>query len=167
MVQKNTATKALSARDALLNTNATWLGTRGKMKDKFYCITMLIALVFIILFSAGLHFGYIQKDENIPYELNEESIDCDYSIYVQGTGSMKPTIMPHDKVYLEKVHDVSGLEVGKIYVYTNENTGKKVIHRLVYIDGGYCFFKGDNNFYLDNKINCSQVYSKLVAVGKE
>jgi len=137
------------------------------MKDKFYCITMLIALVFIVLFSAGLHFGYIQKGENIPYELNEESIDCDYSLYVQGTGSMKPTIMSHDKVYLEKVHDVSELKVGKIYVYTNENTGNKIIHRLVYIDGDYCFFKGDNNFCLDNKINCSQVYSKLVAVGKE
>jgi len=32
--QNNTATKALSARDALLNTNVTWLGTKRKMKAK-------------------------------------------------------------------------------------------------------------------------------------
>jgi len=34
LVQKNTATQALSARDALLNTNAIWLGTRRKMKTR-------------------------------------------------------------------------------------------------------------------------------------
>jgi len=32
--QNNTATKALSARDALLSTNAIWLGTKRKMKTR-------------------------------------------------------------------------------------------------------------------------------------
>ena len=137
------------------------------MKEKFYCITMLVALGFVIWVSAGLQFGYIHKVEKIsPYELDENTIDCDYNGYVKGTGSMIPTIMPHDKIYMEYINDTSSLEAGKVYAYSKEESGKKVIHRLVYIDDDYCFFKGDNNFYLDDKIKCSQVYSKLVAVGK-
>ena len=85
----------------------------------------------------------------------------DDSGYVAGTGSMLPTIDSSSIVYY--VNNFS-LYVNSIYIYEQPGTGSRILHRLVYIDGDWCFFKGDNNVYQDPKVNCTTVKQKVKAI---
>jgi len=81
--------------------------------------------------------------------------------YVQGTGSMLPTIKADSKLYYERNFTI---KVGDIYVYRIPETDSRIVHRLLYQEGEWCYFMGDNNLYMDQKVNCSNIVQKVVAI---
>jgi hypothetical protein len=54
------------------------------------------------------------------------------------------------------------LTPGRIYVYAKGEG--LIIHRLQYIADGYCYFKGDNNRYMDERVNCTAVQWEVTAL---
>lgn len=112
---------------------------------------LIITLVQFIEFDSD-----IDDKKATPMLIEHDSVG-----YVKGTGSMEPFITSTAKIFYK--YDFE-LDVGDIYVYHVPETNKDVIHRLVYIDDDYCFFKGDHNVYIDKKINCSQIIKKVVAI---
>lgn len=112
-------------------------------------ILILIALVFMIIFSVLLHYKVLTKQSyNEVGSSGYEKTTPEKTFSIGDSGSMKPTFDENNYIIAE---DVTNLTIGNIYIYDNRK-GNKIVHRLVCIsDYGY-FFKGDNNNATDKPI---------------
>jgi hypothetical protein len=121
--------------------------------------TLLNYLVIsVVIAAACLCINVLAKSDIRP----QAQIDYDQWGYTSGTPSMQPCINQNTRVYYRD--NVTQLQAGRIYVYRND-AEDRVVHRLLYQADGWCYFKGDNNLYMDARVNCSQI--ELVVVGLE
>ena len=75
--------------------------------------------------------------------------------------SMFPTISNGDMLVCVSKY-LSPIKPGDIAVY--KKGGEYIVHRVLYINGSYVVFKGDNNMVPDEKVPASNVYFKVVAI---
>ncbi|HHX76214.1 MAG TPA: signal peptidase I [Acholeplasmataceae bacterium] len=82
--------------------------------------------------------------------------------FVVESDSMAPKYRVNDLVYIKQIDitDVHTLEVGDVIAF-NQN-GKRVMHRITYIDDSKIITKGDNNDTNDPEISRDQVFGKVV-----
>ena len=69
------------------------------------------------------------------------------------SGSMEPYIMTHGAAVTKKVTDIEQLEVGDVisfYVPTNDGLKIHVTHRIIKMEDGIVYTKGDNNDVADS-----------------
>jgi len=135
-------------------TKAMYLRLVGVLRQsiKPFVFIILLSLISPIAFSDG---------------------KIDYQIGVECSGSMEPIINCHDKVYVNTVTDTNNLEIGQIYAYRGDSRFwrlpwfTRILHRLIRIDNGLCYFHGDNNgdFY-DPPVECKYVEWKVSKIEK-
>ncbi len=81
-----------------------------------------------------------------------------------GGRSMLPLINGEgDKIRLRPLAEREACVVGEIYLF--RHMGRYIIHRLMRIEGGVYFFRGDN-CYAYEQVDRSNVLAKLVAIEK-
>lgn len=130
-----------------------------KEKKKFNKGAFFYALAIIVVAGCYFIFGYtVSQNEMIA---DATPFNYDTSGGVTDTGSMSPCISYGDTMYYEREFD---LNIGDVYVFNNSKRNGTILHRLMYIDGDWCFFKGDHNTVMDEKINCSNVLLRLIGV---
>lgn len=80
--------------------------------------------------------------------------------------SMYPTIVDDSIVLIKKKGDI---QIGEIYVYfdTMSPTDRLVCHRLIKIDNGMFYFKGDNRDIIDVPISIDSIIGVVVDVIKK
>jgi len=130
-------------------------------EKRIFEILLIIVLIFCSVVVGGLFSFYLITSSNNVGFIKTLEIDHDSKGGVQDTGSMKPTLDYQDEIYYSTDFEI---KVGDMYVYKKENEGYTILHRLVYRDGDWCFFKGDNNYYIDTKVNCSKIVKRVVGV---
>ncbi|KYH34576.1 signal peptidase I S [Clostridium tepidiprofundi DSM 19306] len=67
------------------------------------------------------------------------------------TGSMIPTIMPGDRIFVTRVHNVSNLKRGDIVVFHSDELHKDLIKRLIGLPGDIVQRKMDGSVYVNDK----------------
>ena len=107
----------------------------------------LVLLIFIILL---LIFNYVILNfsiRNIAY-----------------TGSMKPLLDGYDKVIMKHTNNgCEGLRIGDIVTFKYDDGF--IIHRVQKINDDNTFLaKGDNNFFGDPVMNCSEIVGKSIII---
>jgi glutamine cyclotransferase len=120
-------------------------------------LNTLLLLILICCFA-----WWASKQPAVQAQLPKPQMQYDTVGYTEGTASMMPCIDPATKVYYSS--NVTQLQLGRIYVYSTEG-GTSIIHRLMYKADGWCYFQGDNNLWMDERINCSRI--TLLVVGLE
>lgn len=120
----------------------------SKIIKVVFCALFFIILIF---FNYLLICKYFYK-QNIPLLFG-------YGTAVVVSNSMAPIIEKNDLILLQRQDTYS---VGDIITFEDDNKSL-VTHRIVNIENGNYFTKGDNNDLIDNK-NINQIYGKVVKV---
>jgi len=75
------------------------------------------------------------------------------------TGSMIPTIMPGDRIFVTRVHNAFNLKRGDIVVFHSDELHKDLIKRLIGLPGDIVQRKMDGSVYVNDK----KIYEEYVA----
>jgi signal peptidase len=119
---------------------------RRAAKEIVYII--LVALLLLVLVDFGLNLVFGVK----------------YPLAVVMSGSMKPTLEPGDLILVQKV-DPMNLKVGDIIVFEVPWSSTPIVHRVVAIEDGKIFTKGDSNLYPDPGYRSPEdIYGKVIEV---
>ena len=98
----------------------------------------------------------------------KKTSNYDYFL-VQG-GSMLPTIRQNQKVKIIKINDV---KIGDIIVFKsafkfkNKKSIRRIIHRIVKIDGNKIITKGDHRLICDSPIASKEILGKVIKIGNK
>lgn len=84
------------------------------------------------------------------------------------TGSMEPYMMTNSFAWTKEVTDISQLKTGDVISFhldTEEGNRIRITHRIIGIDNGIIFTKGDNNKVADNyPLTIDNVESEVITV---
>lgn len=144
--------------------------------EKNLRIEIIILILFVVVciltfFCYDVNDKIIRTDDQIK-ETDERIEDLEEMIAygtVKGTGSMKPIINKNVSPDLQTLTlqiPERNLTLGMIYIYERGN--KTIIHRLVGIykieNKTVYVFMGDNNHYVDDPVNRSQVIQEVIGI---
>ncbi|MGB9631438.1 MAG: signal peptidase I [Candidatus Methanodesulfokora sp.] len=119
---------------------------RRAAREMAYIILAALLLLVIVDFGLSMVFG------------------VKYPLAVVMSGSMEPTLEPGDLILVQKV-DPASLKVGDIIVFEVPWSNTPIVHRVIAIDNGKIFTKGDNNLYPDPSYRTSgDVYGKVIEI---
>ena len=69
------------------------------------------------------------------------------------TGSMISTIMPGDKLYVNKIFDIDKVKRGDILVFKSHELNKYLVKRLIGLPGETVEIKSNGDVYIDGSKN--------------
>lgn len=118
------------------------------MKQKMTCFIKKIDFSWIFLFLSVAVFLIC-----LSVRLSGQDLFIlNHRIILAKSGSMEPYIMTHGAAITEKVTDIEQLQVGDVisfYVPTNNGGKIHVTHRIIEMEDGNIYTKGDNNDVVD------------------
>lgn len=121
---------------------------------------LLVAMVCLMVFTVYSSYQARQNDE--PFFL------FGHRPILVLTGSMEPYMLTNGICLTKEVTSIDQLEVGDVITYHTDNAeGKKIriTHRIIGLDNGQIFTKGDNNPVDDGfALSIDNVESEVVAV---
>ena len=136
------------------------------MKKKLHVVKevlswlLLIAMVCLMIFTMYSSSQARKNDE--PFFL------AGYRPILVLTGSMEPYMLTNGICLTKEVTSIDQLEVGDVITYcTNNDEGNKIriTHRIIALDNGQIYTKGDNNNVDDGfALSIDNVESEVVAV---
>jgi len=119
---------------------------RRAAKEIAYIVLMALLLLVLVDFGLSMAFG------------------VRYPLAVVMSGSMKPTLEPGDLILVQKA-DPAGLKVGDIVVFRVPWSDIPIVHRVIAIDDGRIFTKGDNNLYPDPGYRSPEdIYGRVIEI---
>ena len=120
----------------------------------------LIAMIGLLIFTTLTTFN--------AKKTGEAAFLFGYRPVLVLTGSMEPYMMTNSLVVTKKVDDISDLEVGDVVTYhmqSSEGRMLRITHRIIAIDNGTIYTKGDNNRVSDGyELTIGNIESEVVAV---
>lgn len=119
------------------------LTPKEKAKDVFSWVGLIVmAICFVIVCNRV----YVMRTTG------EQAFILGYRPAVVLTGSMEPYMMTHSLCLNKEINSPDDVEVGDIITYkVDTNDGKFILvtHRVIAIEDGLYYFKGDNNNVAD------------------
>lgn len=107
-------------------------------------IYIWLLLIFILIMFKAINSCIYKNYYPLKYEIS----------YIM-SGSMVPFFYVDDVIISKKIN-YSDVNVGDVVVYI-DNSGNKIIHRVIEIDGENVLTKGDANNTSDKPININQI----------
>ena len=122
------------------------------MKKNKKIFSVMLNIFSILLILINLYIIY-QKEV-----LKSDTVDFfGYSVLIVISGSMDPEISVDDMIIIKENEEYF---INDIVTY--KSTNSLITHRIVKIEDGEIYTKGDSNNTLDNPINVEQIKGKVV-----
>jgi len=134
---------------------ATW-----KKISNILSWVLLVAMVLLLIFTV--------KNTMEAKKSGESVFLLGYRPVLVLTGSMEPYMMTNSVALTKEVTDIDQLDVGDVITYhkeTEEGRILRITHRIIAIDNGNIYTKGDNNRVEDGySLSIENVEAEVVTV---
>lgn len=131
-----------------------------KIFNEIFSWVLLIAVSFMLIFSI---FTVMQSKKT-----GEPAFVLGYRPVLVLTGSMEPYMMTNGLALTKEVTDIEQINIGDVITYHHDTEdGRRLLitHRIISLEDGYIYTKGDNNRVADSiPLTIDNVEAKVVCV---
>ena len=128
--------------------------------NEIFSWAFLICMIILALFTT--------KEFLDSKTSGEEAYIFGYRPIFVKTGSMEPYMMTNSFALTKEITDIAQLKTGDVVSFhldTQEGNRLRITHRIIAIDNGIIFTKGDNNKVADNyPLTIDNIESKVLSV---